>query len=93
MSIGINVKINDNIYKEASRYFGKGRGKLNRNAFINQAIAFFVRINDRRSLAAEFKRASLADQKDPKLQAELREWERASLTDLGKLPLDAHEAR
>jgi hypothetical protein len=93
MSIGINVKINDNIYKEASRYFGKGRGKLNRNAFINQALAFFVRVNDRRKLAAEFKRASLADQKDPKLQAERREWERAALTDLGKLALDAHEPR
>ena len=93
MSIGINVKINDDIYKAAARYFGKGRGKLNRNAFINQALAFFVRVNDRRKLAAEFKRASLADQKDPKLQAELREWERASLTDLEKRHPSTHEAR
>jgi len=93
MSIGINVKINNDLYKEASRYFGKGRGKLNRNAFINQAISFFVRVNDRRKLAAQFKRASLADQKDPKLQAERREWERASLTDLAKLHRGTHEAR
>lgn len=93
MSIGINVKINDDIYKAAARYFGNGRGKMNRNAFINQAIAFFVRIHDRRKLAAEFKRASLADQKDPKLQAELRQWERISLTDLEKTHPSAHEAR
>jgi len=93
MSIGINVKINDTLYKEASRYFGKGRGKLNRNAFINQALAFFVRAHDRRQLAAQFKRASQADQKDPKLQAERREWERAALSDLRKASLDVDETR
>src|SRR5256885_15976399 len=82
MSIGINVKINDEVYRAAARYFGKGRGKLNRNAFINQALAFFVRVNDRRKLARDFKQASLADQQDTKLQAERREMERASLTDL-----------
>ena len=89
MSVGINVKINDDIYKAASRYFGKGRGKLNRNAFINAALAWFTKANDRRRLATEFKKASLADRKDPVLQAELREWDSLVTDGLDRHPYDA----
>jgi len=89
MSVGINVKLNDDIYKAAARYFGKGKGKLNRNAFINQAIAFFVKAHERRQLAAAFKRASLADQKDPVLQAELHEFDSLIADGLPGHPYDA----
>jgi hypothetical protein len=89
VSIGINVKLNDDIYKAAARYFGKGKGKLNRNAFINQAIAFFVKAHERRQLAAAFKRASLADRKDPILQAELHEFDNLIADGLSGHPYDA----
>jgi hypothetical protein len=89
MSVGINVKLNDDIYRAAARYFGKGKGKLNRNAFINQAIAFFVKAHERRRLAAAFKRASLADQKDPVLQAELHEFDGLIADGLPGHPYDA----
>jgi len=81
MSMSINVKIQDDIYRRISPYFGKGRGKINRNAFINEALAFFARLKERRHLAEEFRRASMADRKDPKLQADLRELDRASAED------------
>jgi hypothetical protein len=79
--MSINVKIQDDIYRRIAPYFGRGRGKINRNAFINEALAFFARMKERRRLAEEFRRASMSDRKDPKLQAELRELDRASAED------------
>jgi len=92
MSMSINVKIQDDVYRRISPYFGKGRGKMNRNAFINEALAFFARLNERRRLVKEFRRASMADRKDPKLQAELRELARASTADFERQYPNANEA-
>jgi len=91
MSMSVNVKIHDQIYREISPFFGKGPGKLNRNAFINQALHFFTRMKKRRQLAEAFRRDSLADRKDPVLQAELRALEESSLEDLEKAYPAANE--
>lgn len=91
MSMSINVKIQDDVYRTISPYFGKGPGKLNRNAFINEALAFFGRMKARRQLAEAFRRASLADRKDKKLQAELRSYERGAMDDIERAYPAANE--
>lgn len=80
MSVNFSVKMNEQLYRDATRFFGKGK-VLNRNSFINRAVEFFVQANARRKLADEFKRASLAQRSDPKVMAEIREWEQTAAAD------------
>ena len=57
MSIAFNVKIQDDVYKEAAPFIGTGRGKLRRNTYMNMAVKLLNRLNRRRKEAGLWKRA------------------------------------